>query len=287
MMMIKNFHNFNFSAYIELSRFLKPTGFLLLWIPCLFGLSFLNLSLQDYIFKSLIFLVGAISLRTVGCIINDILDRDFDKHVERTKNRPLANGSLNLKQALIFLIFCLIPGFFVFLTLPKHNQYIAILSLLIAVIYPLFKRFTYFPQIILGIAFNSGIFIVAYGYIDFPFLMFIYIGSIFWTLAYDTIYAFQDEKDDSIIGLKSTAVYFKKHPKKIITFFYFMSFFFYMWVTCFTDTCATAYVTLLIFIILQIKKWDPKNLKSCLSFFKLNVVIGLFITLIFKFLSHP
>ncbi|CAO5681961.1 MAG: 4-hydroxybenzoate octaprenyltransferase [Holosporales bacterium] len=272
------------NAYIELSRIKKPTGFLLLWIPCLFGLSLSSITWREFIFKSLLFLIGAIFLRTVGCIVNDICDRNFDRFVERTKNRPLACGALTVKQALIFLFICLVPSFFIFLTLPKDNQYIALISLVIAFIYPLFKRFTHFPQFVLGIAFNSGIFIVGYGAASLEQLILIYIGSIFWTLAYDTIYAFQDEKDDAIIGVKSTAVYFKNHPKKIIVLFYTLCLLFFinaMRFSIYFDYSLTAYLTVFIFILQQINRWNPKDPKSCLNFFKMNVLIGFILAMIF------
>jgi 4-hydroxybenzoate polyprenyltransferase len=270
--------------YVDLSRILRPTGIFLLWIPCLFGLSVQPLSLSILIDKSVIFLIGAMSLRTVGCVINDILDRKFDAYVERTKNRPLASGKLTVNQALVFCCISLIPGFFVFLWLPFFNQCIALFGLSVALIYPLFKRFTHFPQLVLGIAFNIGILVSGYGFAPLDMLLFIYIGSVFWTLAYDTIYAFQDEKDDSLIGVKSTAVYFKNHPKKAVLFFYTVSFIFYALAFLQymkTDFIIISLLTLSIFTLNQIRRWDSKNPRECLDFFKLNTIIGIILCFIF------
>jgi 4-hydroxybenzoate polyprenyltransferase len=279
----------NIGHYIELSRILKPTGFMLLWIPCLWGLALQDLSLYRFLSESFIYFIGAVSLRTFGCIVNDIFDKDFDKNVERTKNRPLASYALTVKQAFMFGLVSLIPGICVFLYLNFESKLIALLGFFISIIYPLFKRFTHFPQLILGFAFNIGVVISAFDRANLSTIIWLYIAGVFWTLAYDTIYAFQDEKDDAIIGVKSTARYFKNYPKITISLFYFMmltSFF-----TAFYNGADFFKIILLLLIMyaylfIQIKKWTVQSTKSCHIFFKQNVLIGLILTIIIFMLAR-
>ena len=167
-------------------------------------------------------------MRSAGCIVNDITDKKFDQKVERTKNRPIASGKISTNLALLYtLILCLCA----FLVLINFNLLIIILALAsmpLAFLYPLIKRFTYWPQLFLGITFNYGL-ILAWISINnsisvIPILF--YIGAIFWTLGYDTIYGYQDIKDDEIIGVKSTSIKFKNNPKSflILCYSFFISF---------------------------------------------------------------
>ena len=168
-------------------------------------------------------------MRSAGCIVNDILDRKIDLMVERTKNRPIASGQVSVKTALVLsAVLCL----FAFAILIQFNQKTIILGLAsmpFAFSYPLMKRFTYWPQLFLGFTFNYGL-IMAWGSLNddlsiYPIVF--YFGAIFWTLGYDTIYGFQDIKDDEIIGVKSTSIKFKKNPK----IFIFSCYFFFLLVT--------------------------------------------------------
>ena len=204
--------------FIELTRLKRPIGYMLLFWPCAWGLTigfdFSN-EILKYIFYLTLFLAGSILMRSAGCIINDIADRKFDRKVFRTRNRPIASGKISVSLGIIYSgILCLIA----FIVLIQFNYLTIILalgSMPLAFTYPLMKRYTYWPQLFLGITFNYGL-ILGWTSITneiniVPILM--YFGAIFWTLGYDTIYGYQDIKDDEIIGLKSTSIKFKKNPK--------------------------------------------------------------------------
>ena len=211
----------NFEIFLTLTRLNKPIGFMLLFWPCLWGLTigyeFSENNLVFYKFSFLFFL-GAILMRSAGRIVNDILDRKIDLMVERTKNRPIASGQVTVKTALVLsAVLCL----FAFAILIQFNQKTIILGLAsmpFAFSYPLMKRFTYWPQLFLGFTFNYGLIMAWVSLNDnlsyYPIVF--YLGAIFWTLGYDTIYGFQDIKDDEIIGVKSTSIKFKKNPKSFI-----------------------------------------------------------------------
>ena len=216
--------------FIDLTRLKKPIGFMLLFWPCIWGLTLVydfSSSLNNYIFYSLLFLAGSILMRSAGCIVNDIADKNFDQKVERTKNRPIASGKVSVKLALIYSITLCGLAFLVLINFNKFTIYMALLSMPLAFTYPLMKRITYWPQLFLGITFNYGLvlaWISVSNDISFVSIAF-YVGAIFWTLGYDTIYGFQDIKDDEIIGVKSTSIKFKKNPKIFIFSCYF---FFYL-----------------------------------------------------------
>lgn len=264
--------------YIDLSRILKPTGYLLLWIPCLWGLALKGFS----ILEAFLYLMGAISLRTFGCVINDILDRDFDRSVERTKTRPLACGALTIRQALAFAALSLIPGLFLFLLLPFTNKVLASIALMGGMLYPLAKRFTYWPQLVLGFLFNSGVLITGYNFeigVTLPLLT-LYGAGIFWTLAYDTIYAFQDIKDDLSIGVKSTAIRFQHSPKLAVALFY-SAMVFLLGLTGYLQSASAFFYVGSGLLVLELMRtlysWDPQNESSCLRGFKYNCWIGFWV----------
>ena len=207
--------------FIELTRLKRPIGFMLLFWPCLWGLTIVydfNSDLINYFFYSALFFSGSILMRSAGCIVNDIADKNFDKKVERTKNRPIASGKVSIKLASAYaLLLCGIA----FLVLINFNDFVilmALISMPLAFTYPLMKRITYWPQLFLGITFNYGLILawisIANAVSIIPFIF--YLGAIFWTLGYDTIYGFQDIKDDEIIGVKSTSIKFKNDPKKFL-----------------------------------------------------------------------
>jgi 4-hydroxybenzoate polyprenyltransferase len=266
------------SAYINLSRIQRPTGIILLCIPCLWALALQTKDIYTFLYQSIIYLLGATSLRTVGCIINDIADKDFDAQVKRTKKRPLAVGSLSIKEATIFAFICLIPGIYVFANLSFPNKVISLLGLVGAFIYPLCKRFTNWPQLMLGFLFNIGIWVVGYGSLSIITLVILYATGIFWTLAYDTIYAFQDLEDDLIAGVKSTAVRFKATPKCVITLFYTGMILSLTMLGYTQNISLFYYISLLllsIYIGVYLYYWNHQNTKQCLQFFKDNKIIGM------------
>ncbi len=274
------------NLFIELTRLKKPIGFMLLFWPCIWGLTLVydfNSSINNYFFFSLLFLAGSILMRSAGCIINDIADKNFDQKVERTKNRPIASGKVSVKLALIYSIALCGLAFLVLINFNKFTIYMALLSMPLAFTYPLMKRITYWPQLFLGITFNYGLvlaWISVSNDISFVSIAF-YVGAIFWTLGYDTIYGFQDIKDDEIIGVKSTSIKFKNDPKKFLLFCYLvfivslifvgikMNFKFYYFI----------FLTLpaIQLFIFQIKKLDISNTFDCLNKFKSNNFLGMLV----------
>ena len=273
------------NLFIDLIRLKKPIGFMLLFWPCAWGLTIaydFNQNLEKYFLFLLLFLIGAILMRSAGCIINDIVDSDFDKKVKRTKNRPIASGKISKIKAFIYaMVLC---GF-AFLVLIQFNNFtilMALLSMPMAFTYPLMKRFTYWPQLFLGITFNYGLvlaWISITNEISIVPILF-YFGAIFWTLGYDTIYGFQDIKDDEIIGVKSASIKFKNEPKKILFFSYFIFLTSLFLVGILMNFKMQYYLFLSvpsIYLILQIKKLDISLPKVCLKIFKSNNFLGLLI----------
>ena len=196
------------NLFIELTRLKKPIGFMLLFWPCVWGLTIaydFSGEKITYIFYLTLFLAGAILMRSVGCIINDIVDRKFDRKVSRTKNRPIASGQVSVVQGLFCSIFLCLIAFIILIQFNFLTIVLALGSMPLAFTYPLMKRYTYWPQLFLGITYNYGLLLgwtsVTNEITMLPFIL--YVGAIFWTLGFDTIYGFQDIKDDEIIGLKS------------------------------------------------------------------------------------
>ena len=206
------------NLFLELTRLKRPIGYMLLFWPCAWGLTVaydFEQNLNKYFFYLILFFLGAVLMRSAGCIINDIADKDFDKKVTRTKNRPIASGEVSVKVGFIYSAILCILAFLVLINFNMFTIILALGSMPLAFTYPLMKRFTYWPQLFLGVTFNYGLVLgwtSIYSEINIAPIVF-YIGAIFWTLGYDTIYGFQDIKDDEIIGLKSTSIKFKNNPK--------------------------------------------------------------------------
>ena len=274
--------------FIELIRLKKPIGFMLLFWPCAWGLTlaydFSN-KLDNYFFYLTLFFLGAVLMRSAGCIVNDILDRKFDKKVLRTKNRPIASNKISIKLGIIYaLVLC----FLALLVLLNFNTYTIILalgSMPLAFTYPLMKRFTYWPQLFLGITFNYGLILgwtSVTGEISIIPILF-YIGAIFWTLGYDTIYGYQDINDDEIIGLKSTSIKFKGKEKKFLLSCYsILIIFFIIGGNFMKFNNLYNFLFLIPFTHLffyQIKNFQSKNPQICLKIFKSNNFLGLIIFL--------
>ena len=269
--------------FIELTRLNKPIGFMLLFWPCSWGLAYAyshqgNFNLfANYL---ILFFLGSVLMRSAGCIFNDIIDKDFDRKVNRTKNRPIASGRITVKQSLVYvLILCLIA----FLILIQFNLLTIILgmsSMLLAFSYPFMKRITYWPQLFLGITFNWGI-IMACAAINNDItseIIILYISAIFWTLGYDTIYGAQDMSDDEIIGLKSTSIKFKKNIGLFVTISYLITilFFLYLFKNFFGLNIFTFFSTMFILsLIYQLIKLKKNNSKIYLKLFRFNNYSGL------------
>ena len=221
-------------------------------------------------------------MRSAGCIVNDIVDNDFDKKVKRTKERPIASGKISINRSLVYvLILCILA----LLILLQFNFLTIILgagSMFLAFSYPFMKRITYWPQLFLGLTFNWGI-IMAWSAINNDIsvqIITLYLSAIFWTLGYDTIYGAQDMSDDEIIGLKSTSIKFKKNIKLFVSICYLLCFSLLAWL--FYKKIGLNLFTLFFFIFIltllhQLKIFDMKKPSSCLSAFKLNNLSGLFL----------
>ncbi|HJN84118.1 MAG TPA: 4-hydroxybenzoate octaprenyltransferase [Candidatus Pelagibacter bacterium] len=274
------------NLFIELTRLKKPIGYMLLFWPCLWGLTLVydfNNEIYTYARYLVFFLLGSILMRSAGCIVNDIVDKKFDKKVERTKNRPIASEQVSTSLALFYtFVLC----FFAFLVLINFNLLTIILALAsipFAFAYPLMKRFTYWPQLFLGITFNYGL-ILAWTSINndisiIPILF--YFGAIFWTLGYDTIYGYQDIKDDEIIGVKSTSIKFKNNPKSFLILCYSIFFISLILVGVLVKFSNIFYLTLAITFLhlffYQIKFLNTKIPENCMKIFKSNNVLGLMV----------
>ena len=274
------------NLFIELTRLRKPIGYMLLFWPCAWGLTLIynfSDSLQNYFNYLLLFFIGSVLMRSAGCIVNDILDRKFDKKVARTKNRPIASGKISVRVGLLYTLILCSLALLVLINFNYFTIVLALASMPLAFSYPLMKRFTYWPQLFLGITFNYGLLLgwtSISGQIEIAPLIF-YIGAIFWTLGYDTIYGFQDIKDDEIIGVKSTSIKFKGTAK----FFLILC---YLFLTAslligglMMSFNLIYFLSIMIPIIhlffYQIKTFDTKNPSSCLKVFKSNNYLGIII----------
>ncbi len=276
----------NIKLFIELTRLNKPIGYMLLFWPCLWGLTIaydFNSELEIFYFYSLLFLLGSMLMRSAGCIVNDIVDKNFDKKVERTKNRPIASGKVSIKRATIYSFILCGLAFLVLINFNKLTILMALLSMPLAFTYPLMKRFTYWPQLFLGITFNYGLvlaWISINNSINLVPIIF-YFGAIFWTLGYDTIYGYQDIKDDEIIGVKSTSIKFKNNPKKFISLCYIF-FFLSLILVGILMAFKVSYFISLVFTLFhltfyQIKNLEVSNPNMCLVKFKSNNLLGLIV----------
>ncbi len=276
----------NIKLFVELTRLNRPIGYMLLFWPCLWGLTIaydFNSSLEIFYFYSFLFLMGSILMRSAGCIVNDIVDRNFDKKVERTKDRPIASGKVSVKLGIIYSIVLCGLAFLVLINFNIFTISMALLSMPLAFTYPLMKRFTYWPQLFLGITFNYGLvlaWISTNNSISLVPIMF-YIGAIFWTLGYDTIYGFQDIKDDEIIGVKSTSIKFKNNPKLFISLCYLFFFISLIIVGILMNFKIFYFITLIVtflhLIIYQIKNLNVEDPHKCLKKFKSNNFLGVII----------
>jgi len=276
------------NLFIELTRLKKPIGFMLLFWPCAWGLTLVydfTENLYNYFYFLILFFLGSVLMRSAGCIVNDILDKEFDSKVFRTKNRPIASGKVSAMLAIAYAAILCFLALIVLLNFNFLTIILALSSMPLAFTYPLMKRFTYWPQLFLGITFNYGLILgwtSINGQIDIVVILF-YIGAIFWTLGYDTIYGYQDIKDDEIIGLKSTSIKFKENAKKflmicysfLLIFFliggYFMNFnYIYFFL------CIIPFIHLFFY---QIKNFQIDSPAKCLEIFKSNNLFGLIIFL--------
>jgi 4-hydroxybenzoate polyprenyltransferase len=210
--------------YLRLARLDRPIGSWLLLIPCWWslGLAAAHAGEPVGLRHAILFFVGAFAMRGAGCTWNDIVDRNLDAMVERTRSRPIPSGQVSVAAAAAFLVAQALVGLGVLLQFNWFTVQVGIASLAVVVIYPFMKRITYWPQIVLGLAFSWGALMgwpAIFGRLDWPALL-LYAGSIAWVIGYDTIYAHQDREDDALIGIKSTALLFGESTKPMLTVFY-------------------------------------------------------------------
>jgi 4-hydroxybenzoate polyprenyltransferase len=262
----------------------RPIGWWLLLIPCWWGQALAHIASGTPIngWHALLFFLGAIIMRGAGCTINDIADRNIDAKVERTRNRPVASGRITVTQATIFLILQLAAGLAILLQFNTRTILAGLLILPVIAVYPLMKRVTYYPQIVLGIAFNWG---VVVGWLashedlsSAPICM--YLGAILWTLAYDTIYAHQDKEDDAIIGVYSTALKFGNRTPLLLSICFSLALMLFAaaaygagasWFTALGLSCALCHAAW------QVYHFTDSDSKLCLKLFKSNRTFGLII----------
>ncbi len=268
--------------FIDLTRLNKPIGFMLLFWPCSWGLAYAfsyHKDLNIFLYFLTLFFFGSILMRSAGCIINDIVDKNFDKKVKRTKNRPIASGKISVTRSFIYSMFLC---FLAFLILIQFNLFTIILgmsSMVLAFSYPYMKRITYWPQLFLGLTFNWGIIMawVASNNTITPEVILLYISAIFWTLGYDSIYGIQDMADDEIIGLKSTAIKFKKNIKLFVSMNYFLtsSILLYLFKDEITfNLFSMIFILFCLSLIYQVKIFNSRKPITCLKAFKLNNISG-------------
>ena len=281
-----------FQIFVQLTRLNKPIGILLLFWPCAWGLTlgyYFNSDTNLYLKYIILFFLGSVLMRSAGCIFNDIIDRNLDKKVQRTKKRPIASGKISVLKASIYTIFLCLVSLLILLQFNWLTIALGMSSMTLAFAYPFMKRITYWPQLFLGLTFNWGI-IMGWtsitNNISIEPLM-LYLSAIFWTLGYDTIYGIQDIRDDEIVGVKSTSIKFKNNAKVFVGTCYSLC------VLCILilgllmkiDKYLLALsVFFILSLIYQIKIFQTDNPKSCLLSFRMNNLTGLLIFLfIFSF----
>ena len=279
------------NLFIDLIRFKKPIGFMLLFWPCAWGISyayFFDQDINKFYYHLLLFFFGSILMRSAGCIVNDLVDKDFDKKVSRTKNRPIASKKITSLRALVYVLSLCSIAFLILIQFNFKTILLGMASMTLAFSYPYMKRFTYWPQLFLGLTFNWGI-IMGWSSItnsiNFEIIL-LYVAAIFWTLGYDTIYGAQDIRDDEIIGVKSTSIKFKKNIKKFVSLNYIIStiFLIYFLKSFLGLNLLTFFIFLFVLsLVYQIKIFDKKKPTTCLKAFKVNNLSGLI--LFFGFLS--
>ena len=278
--------------FINLTRLNKPIGFMLLFWPCSWGLAYaynLSQDLNIFFYYLLLFFLGSILMRSAGCIFNDIIDKDLDKEVLRTKQRPIADGKISIKKSFFYIVSLCALAFLILIQFNFLTIILGLGSMLLAFSYPFMKRITYWPQLFLGLTFNWGI-IMAWTAINNNIsyeIIALYISAIFWTLGYDTIYGVQDVVDDEIIGVKSTAIKFKDNIKLFVSSCYLLTFSLIAYL--FKENMGLNIFTLFLFmfflsLIYQLKIFKQDNPNSCLKAFKTNNLSGLliFLSIFFK-----
>lgn len=267
------------SVFLELIRFRRQIGTVLLFFPCLWGLYGGHVVGTGFpLTWTGLFFIGAFLMRSAGCIVNDFLDRDFDGHVTRTQNRPFPSGRITPHEAFVFIGILLILALIVLLQFPKPVIISGFLSLGFVVLYPLMKRWTHWPQLFLGLAFNWGVWMGGMTAENLTVThLFLYVGGVCWTIGYDTLYALTDRDEDRALGLKSTAIYFGNHVRLWIGIFYgamALCILGAFYTLGFTPHRWTLWILMCGILGFQIKGLDADNSEKNAALFQWNGAVG-------------
>lgn len=281
------------SPYLRLMRLHQPVGIWLLFWPSSWAVAMAAPDISTMLHFLGLFLIGAVAMRSAGCIVNDMLDRKFDAQVERTRNRPLASGELSVKQALLPLLLMLLVALAIALQLNRAALLLAMASLVLVGVYPLMKRVIWWPQAFLGLTFNWGALLgwaAVTGMVELPALL-LYAAGFFWTLGYDTIYAHQDTKDDVKAGVKSTALRLGAHSKRWILLFYMASTLCLLLAGYSMHMHPVYYIGVGVwcaYLLVQLTRVRLDVPESCLKAFKSNAVDGVipFVTILYILMFH-
>jgi 4-hydroxybenzoate polyprenyltransferase len=268
--------------YLRLARLDRPIGSWLLLMPCWWsvGLAAVHARESVNLWHLVLFLIGAFAMRGAGCTWNDIVDRDLDGRVERTRSRPIPSGQVTVAAAAGFLALQALVGLAVLQQFNRFTIYVGLASLAVVAVYPFMKRITYWPQIVLGLAFSWGALMgwpATFARLDPPALL-LYAGAISWVIGYDTIYAHQDREDDALIGIKSTALLFRERTKPMLALFYVLA----VVLIAFAGFSAGAgmifalgLLAFALHLAWQIARLDVDDPVNCLAVFKSNRDAGL------------
>ena len=264
--------------YIRLLRLNQPTGIWLLLWPCWWGLGLASHEIPSVKLIALFF-AGAVIMRSAGCLFNDIIDRNIDAQVERTRTRPIASGEIKVSEAIVLLILLLCAALDIAVQMKIEVMYLAAASLVLVAAYPFMKRITWWPQAFLGLTFNWGAlmgWVAVNGSLGLPALL-LYAGGIAWTLGYDTIYAHQDKEDDIKIGVKSTALRLGAQSREWIAGFYAAAIVFWGLAGMLNHNQAPYFVGLTLaagHLFWQVRAVRLEDPASCLRIFRSNGVMG-------------
>ena len=268
--------------YGRLARWDRPIGWWLLLWPCWWSATLAAIATDrsaPVAWHLLLFLLGAVAMRGAGCTYNDIVDRELDRSIERTRLRPIASGAIRVWQAVVFLLLQALVGLAVLLQFNRFSIMLGLGSLLVVAIYPFMKRITDWPQLVLGLAFSWGALMgwsAVFGHLSAAPLA-LYAGSVLWTIGYDTIYALQDREDDALVGVRSTARLFGSRPRPGIAAFYIAAFVVFGLAFTLADAGIFAFAGLAlgaVHVVWIVATLHPGNVENCLARFRANSTTG-------------